>query len=325
MQFERTETLAEKDLVSDLDLETQRAQVDAAAASYERTLAQVDQAKATIEERQAALARTVIRAPINGRIGQRQAEVGMRVSGNTQLFTIGNLANVRVEASLTESMLSYIEEGQSARISSEIIEDTAIVMPLSRISPFLEESSFSTVAEIDVPNSGGLLKPGMFVSVDVFYGESQQATVIPNSALYEDPNSGALGVYVATSLGLEMSPAMPETGDDLPPLSEEPTPMKFFPVEIIAEGHDLTGISGIDDNAWVVTIGQQLLRGNEPEARVRATTWNRLITLQNLQREDLLRQFLEKQQRMARDGEIIGLVAGENASNSYMARLESSN
>ena len=324
LQFERTEALAQKDLVSDLDLETQRAQMDAAAASYERTQAQVDQAMATIQEREAALARTVIRAPISGRVGQREAEVGMRVNGNTRLFTIGNLDNVRVEASLTESMLSYVAEGQSTRISSEVIGDTAIVTPLSRISPFLEATSFSTVAEIDVPNPGGLLKPGMFVSVDVFYGESQQATVVPNSALYEDPNSGALGVFVATSLGLEVSPTLPESEDDLPPLSE-PTPMQFFPVEVVAEGHDLSGISGIDDDAWVVTIGQQLLRGNEPQARVRATTWNRLITLQNLQREDLLRQFLEKQQRMAKAGEIIGLVASDEASESYVAQLDRSN
>ena len=307
LQFERTESLAEKELVSELELETQRAQVDAAAASYERTMAQVEQANATIQERRAALARTVIRAPISGRIGQRNVEVGMRVSGNTQIFTIGNLDNVRVEASLTESMLNYIKEGQNARISSELMSDSAIVMPVSRISPFLEAGSFSTTAEIDVPNPGGVLKPGMFVTVDVFYGESQQATVIPNSALYEDPSSGALGVFVATSLGLETPAFEPESDEETAPYTE-PTPVKFFEVDVIAPGHDLSGISGIDDNAWVVTLGQQLLNGTSPQARVRATTWNRLISLQNLQREDLLKQFLEKQQRLAKTGKIMGDV-----------------
>ena len=315
LQFERTETLAEKQLVSELDLETQRAQVDAATASLERAKAQVEQASATIQEREAALSRTVIRSPISGRVGQRSAEVGMRVNGNTQLFTVGNLDNVRIEASLTESMLQYVKEGQNTRISSESMGDTAIVRPLSRISPFLEESSFSTVAEVDVPNAGGVLRPGMFVTVDVYYGESQQATVVPNSALYEDPNSGALGVFVATSLGLETQPVVPESDDEAVPFSE-PTPVKFFEIEVIAAGHDLSGISGIDNNAWVVTLGQQLLRGDSPQARVRATTWNRLISLQNLQREDLLRQFLEKQQRMARDGEIMGHNMSGQLSNS---------
>ena len=305
LQFERTVALADKQLVSELELETERAQVDGATANLERTRAQVEQARATVEEREANLARTAIRAPISGRIGQRNAEIGMRVNGNTELFTIGDLDNVRIEASLTERMLSYIEEGHRARISSESIGDSAIYAPLSRISPFLEQSSFSTTAEIDVSNAGGLLKPGMFVSVDVYYGESQQSAVVPNSALYEDPSSGAIGVYVATSLGLETMPILPEEDDGQAPYSE-PTPMEFREVEVIARGHDLTGVAGIDDNAWVVTVGQQLLRGDNPQARTRATTWNRLIVMQNLQREDLLKQFLDKQQRLARSGAIMG-------------------
>ncbi len=297
--LERTETLAKKDLISDLDLETQRAQVDAASASLERTQAQVEQARATIQERETALSRTVIRAPISGHVGQRNAEVGMRANGNMQLFTIGNLEKVRVEVSLTENMLSYIEEGQTTRISSESMPDTAIVEPLSRISPFLEAISFSTTGEIDVDNKGGLLKPGMFVNVDVYYGESQQATIVPNSALYEDPMSGAVGVFVATSLGLEVDVMKPESEDDVAPLSE-PTPVEFKEIEVVAQGHNLAGIRGINENVWVITLGQHLLTGSEPRARVRATTWDRLIAMQNLKREDLLEKFLEKQQEMAK-------------------------
>lgn len=301
LQLERTESLAKKELVSDLDLETQRAQTDAARASFDRSLAQVEQAQATVDERENTLRRTIIRAPISGRVGQRNAEIGMRANGNTQLFTIGNLEKVRVEISLTEAMLSYVKEGQTSRVSSESLPDTAMIQPLSRISPFLEAVSFSTTGEIDIQNTGGLLKPGMFVNVDVFYGESQQATIIPNSALYEDPASGAIGVFVATSLGLEVDVMQPESEDDVAPLSE-PTSIAFQEVDVVAEGHDFSGIRGINENTWVVTLGQHLLRGKEPKARVRVTTWDRLVVLQNLDREDFLKQFLEKQQRMAKSG-----------------------
>lgn len=298
LQFERTESLAEKELVSELDLETQRAQVDASKAGYERAQAQVDQVRATVQERETNLARTVIRAPIDGRVGQRNAEVGMRANPNTQLFLIGDLSKVRIEFAITENMLGYIEEGQNTRISSESFPDTAMVRPLSRISPFLEATSFSTTAEVDIPNEGGVLKPGMFVNVDVYYGESQQATIVPNSALYEDPNSGALGVFVATSLGVEMKVMEAENEGELAPLSE-PTPIEFREIEVIAEGHDLSGVAGLDNNAWVVTVGHHLLRGDAPKARTRAMSWERLITFQNMKREDLLEQFLEKQQKLA--------------------------
>ena len=38
-----------------------------------------------------------------------------------------------------------------------------------------------------------------------------------------------------------------------------------------------------------------------PQARVRPIRWERLLDLQGLQREDMLRQFMEKQQRIARE------------------------
>ena len=109
------------------------------------------------------------------------------------------------------------------------------------------------------------------------------------------------GFFVATSLGLEVDVMKPESEDDVAPLSE-PTPVEFKEIEVVAQGHDLSGVRGINENAWVITLGQHLLTGDDPTARVRATTWDRLIVMQNLNREDLLEQFLEKQQQMAKDG-----------------------
>jgi hypothetical protein len=66
------------------------------------------------------------------------------------------------------------------------------------------------------------------------------------------------------------------------------------------------GVSGIEPGSWIVVVGQHLLSSQDPQtgpprARVRPISWERLIELQGLQREDLLRQFMEKQQRIARE------------------------
>lgn len=307
LQFERTKQLADKELISDLELETEEAQVQTARAQLDRSKAQVNQAQATVEEREENLRRTVIRAPISGTVGQRDAEVGMRANTNTRLFIIGNFGKVRVEVDLTERMLGYIQQGQRARITGENLPDTVLVGMVSRISPFLEAGSFSTTAELDLTNEGNLLKPGMFLTVDVFYGESEQATIVPNSALYENPTTGATGVFVAASLGLEIPPALPENDEDVAPLSE-PTPITFKEINVLAAGRDMAGVDGIEEGEWVITIGQNMLLGRDVEARVRVTTWNRLIALQNLQREDLLKQFLEKQQKMANTGALATLI-----------------
>lgn len=302
-RFERTQRLARDGLVSAELVETQRAQLEAARAALAQAEARVGQAEATVAERREALEQTVVRAPISGRVGQRNAEVGMQVDNGTALFTIGSLDRMRVEVPVTQEMLGRLREGQRVEITAESLRDTTITAEISRISPFLEEGSFSAEAEIDVSNQGGTLMPGMFVSVDVYYGESELATLVPRSALYENPVTGGPGVFVAPSLGLEIRP-LPAGGADGTGPFTPPTPVRFRPVEIVAEGQQTVGLSGVESGDWVVVVGQHLLstteEGGRVTARVRPVTWERIVGLQRLQREDLLLGFMEKQQRLAR-------------------------
>ncbi len=304
-RFARIEELAEKQLESKQQLEALQSQVDVARANLDQATARIAQAEATVEEEREALRRTVIRAPISGYVGQRDAEVGMRVDPGSHLFTIGQFDRVRVEVAVPDEMINQIRTGQTAMITVEGLDDGVIRAAVSRISPFLEAGSYSAEAEIDVNNERGLLRPGMFVAVDVLYGESEQATVLPSSVLYEDPNTGVQGVFVAPSLRDETPLQEPASydEDDAPPFTE-PTPMIFREIEVLARGRGLVGVAGIQAGDWVVTVGQNLLSGTGQErvsARARPVTWDRIMMLQELQDQDLLRQFMEKQQRLARD------------------------
>jgi RND family efflux transporter MFP subunit len=88
-RLDRTKELAEKQLQSQQALETLQAQYDGAEATHEQALGRIAQAEASISEQQEALRRAVVRAPINGIVGQRQVEVGMRVDTGSPLFIIG--------------------------------------------------------------------------------------------------------------------------------------------------------------------------------------------------------------------------------------------
>ena len=289
-QVTRTRALAEQELVSELELETQEARLAATRAAADQTKARLDEARATAGERRAASDRTLVRSPVAGHVGQRNAEVGMIADAGSVLFVVGNLDELRVEIPLTEAMLSYVEPGLPIRLSAQALGDEGVEAILSRVSPFLSAESFSTVGEIDVENTGGRLRPGMFVTVDVLYGRSEQATLVPNSALWEDPRTGLRGLYVVDMAGRTESS-----------LDDEARNVEFRPVEILAEGRGTAGVRGAEAGEWVVTVGQHLLHGQNAEtARVRSVTWERLEELQGLQQEDLLHGFLEKQQELAR-------------------------
>ncbi len=288
----RQEELAARGLISDLELERVRSQFASAEANYELALAQIEQAESTVSEQREALSLTEIRAPITGTVGQKSAEVGMQANPNQRLIIIGNLDDSKITINLTERMLNYIKEGQTVRLYSENFPDTSIVSEISRISPFLASGSFSTVAEIEVENRDRVLLPGMFVTVDVLYGESEQATIVPLSAIYRHPRTGVTGVYVAQEFGVEVEPVEQVDATNPPPVSE-PTVVNFVPVNVIARGREAAGISGVQNGQWVITVGQNLMVGNEGPARIRATAWERILQLQRLRPDDLLREVME--------------------------------
>ena len=310
----RTRTLAAEELISEQELETLEAQLDTLHASTDEATARVEQAQATAVERRSSRAKTVVRAPVSGQLGERRAEVGMLVDSADILFVMGDLNELIVEVDLTEAMLSRVEVGQSVEIATRSAAAEPIRAFLSRISPFLAADSFTTLGEIDVDNRAGALRPGMFATVRILVGQSQQAILVPVGAVWENPASGQRGVFeVQEAAGLE-EPAEADSWS-----AETVYRVVFRPIDILAEGRGAAGVTGIAADAWVVTVGQHLLNeqsqlaakatgpGSDegPKgvgtavARIRPTSWDRVMELQDLQDEDLLESFLDKQRTIA--------------------------
>jgi RND family efflux transporter MFP subunit len=301
--YERQRALGKQGLVPLNTVESLRAQVEAARAGAASARAQVDAAAAAVSELREVQAQSIVRAPITGRVGQRNVEVGMRVDTQTPLFVIGRLENMRIEVPVTQDVLTRVKPAQRVELRVGNRAQQPIEAAVSRVSPFLAPGSFSAEVEVDVPNDAGALVPGMFVTVDIFYGESEPATLIPTSALYENPATGERGVYVTAR---PPPPAPAATGTGGSAARPAPMPVPFRPLEVVAEAAQTIGVTGLKPGEWVVVVGQHLLatQGGEavPQARVRAMPWDQIMEMQQLQRDDLLREFMERQQRGAAAG-----------------------
>lgn len=291
-ELERVQNLAEQGLISASQLETAETNAVLAEADVDLAAARVEQTRASMAEQEENLSQTVVRAPVAGSVGNRNAEVGMLVDSRTQLFTLGQLDSVYVQVVLTDKMLAYIEEGQTAGVFATNLSSGAVSSTLARISPFLDPVTHSTDGEIDVVNPDGLLKPGMFVTAEVYYGESEEATLVPLSSLYENPATGVTGVYV-TEAALDQEPAATLGGEESISFTS-PVTFTFVPVRVVAKGRMEAGIVGVDPGLWVVTLGQNLLVDETAEARVRPVDWQWVEKLQTLQREDLMQDMIER-------------------------------
>lgn len=83
-------------------------------------------AKAKVEQAQVDLARTVIRAPVDGVIARRQVQIGQRVQNGERLMTVVPLHDVHVDANFKEVELRKVKIGQPVEITADIYGDKVV-------------------------------------------------------------------------------------------------------------------------------------------------------------------------------------------------------
>lgn len=294
--LDRIRQLRSRDLETQAELDNNKAEVASAEAALELNIARKNQARSVIQERRNELENTIVRAPVDGIVGLRNAEVGQQATPSTRLFQIGDPGSIRIEMVLTEAMTGYIQPGQPAVIRSTVSEVT-MEGTITRISPFLNPVTHTATAEIELTNPDRFLRPGMFVTVSVKYGESDQAILVPNNAIFYHPTFGEQGIFIAGEPGPELrfEGDQPERG------LTSPVDVQFVPVDLVARGRQISGIAGIPNDAWVVTLGHNLLLRGDSQANVRPVDWNHILNLQQIQSRDLFDIIREKMANRTRD------------------------
>ena len=80
-------------------------------------------AKAKLDQAKLDLARTVIRAPVDGVVSKRQVQIGQKVQNGATLMSIVPLKDVFVDANFKEVQLKKVRVGQSVELISDLYGD----------------------------------------------------------------------------------------------------------------------------------------------------------------------------------------------------------
>ena len=83
-------------------------------------------AKAKVEQAQVDLARTVIKAPVDGVIARRQVQVGQCVQNGERLMSVVPLHDVHVDANFKEVELRHVKIGQPVEVTADIYGDKVV-------------------------------------------------------------------------------------------------------------------------------------------------------------------------------------------------------
>ncbi|WP_445383390.1 efflux RND transporter periplasmic adaptor subunit [Robiginitalea sp. IMCC43444] len=165
-----------------------------AKTNYEATLNAVNQA-------QAQLAKSAIRAPFSGIVDDIMQEEGSTVNpaAGMPVFRIVNLAEMYVEVAVPESHLAGVRPGKEVIIFLPVLGDS-ITTKVRQTGNYINPDNRSFSVEVPVPNAEGKIKPNLTARVNINDYSNPEALLIPPSVISENAE-GQQYVYVATMMG----------------------------------------------------------------------------------------------------------------------------
>ena len=176
-----------------------------AKQNYEKALAARNKVQSLINinggGKTSAGGQYIVSAPIDGYIVEKKITAGafIRSDMGDNLFTISDLKNIWVYASVYEADISKIKEGFSVQVLPLSYPDKSFTGKIDKISQVLDPQSKTMKVRINIDNKEMLLKPDMFVKVLVNNTEGSDAICIPASALVSQDNKNYVVVYNSTT------------------------------------------------------------------------------------------------------------------------------
>jgi RND family efflux transporter MFP subunit len=164
------------------------AQVESAKANLQSAQSELAQAQAKRVHDQALFDYSKITAPFTGVITQRYANLGTMVQGGTtgtNALPIVQLSEddvYRLVIPVPESYVRYIRIGDPVRVTVPSLDRT-FPGKVSRFAVNVKEDTRTMHTEVDVPNPGRVLYPGLYADATITLERKNDALAVPLTAL----------------------------------------------------------------------------------------------------------------------------------------------
>jgi membrane fusion protein (multidrug efflux system) len=187
--FERVSRLSAKESISMQDYDHVKAMYDAAKAKVEMMRKNAE-----------------IVAPFSGTITEYMVQEGENYffnfnldpgySSTSGILRLMKLDPIQVAVEVNEKELSGLRIGQKTLVTFDATRDSIFTGSVSAIKPVLSSLTHTSTVKIQVSNSRGLLKPGMFAHVRIIMNPVR-AVCVPSAAIYRQPGSSDDYVFVS--------------------------------------------------------------------------------------------------------------------------------
>ncbi len=193
LNYSRNKSLFKQNLIAQQDLDNSKtaydvalAQEEAANANYSNSLTQLSYCKVT--------------APFSGNITKRFLDPGAYVTSSTTsasstLFTLMDVDNLKAIINLPEKDVPLIPQVTDVQVIADAIPGKIFKAKLKKISEAVDLSTRTMAIEIDIDNTGKLLKPGMFATINIILGKKSNVLILPNNVVLNDESGNYVFVF----------------------------------------------------------------------------------------------------------------------------------
>ena len=193
--LQRAQTTFERGLTSKQSLEDAEARHNAAVSQVNVARAQQAQTQARIDELGFTLSNTDVVSPVNGFVSRRDLDPGAFANSGTVILSVVDIGTVRLVANLVERDISRIFAGVEALVEVDAFPGESFAGQVSRVAPVFDPATRTAEMEIEIPNPGFRLKPGMFARVRLTVERRPDALTVPRAAVVDQ--DGQRGVFLA--------------------------------------------------------------------------------------------------------------------------------
>jgi RND family efflux transporter MFP subunit len=204
--------------------------------------AQRDAAKGRVESAQAQLGFSKITSPIDGVVTDRPIYAGEMPPSGSPMITVMDLSQIVARAHVSPDDARLLKVGDPANFI--LLDGSApLAGKVILVSPALDPSGTTVEVRAQAPNTGGKLKPGISMRVEMIAKTEPNALVIPQAAVLTSA-SGNTSVVVVDS---------------------ENKPKKKSVMLGIRDGVNVQVTEGLQSGERVVTVGAYELAKLDPD------------------------------------------------------------
>jgi RND family efflux transporter MFP subunit len=176
-----------------------RSELDKARSDVVAAAASIDVARSEARHAEAMLGYAKIEAPYDGIITRRNVDTGHLTrpgSDAPPLFVAARTDVVTIVVDVPETYSTDVDKGDRATVKLQAMKGRTVEGTVTRTAWALDPKTRTIRTEVDIPNPGGKLRPGLYAYATVIVEEHKDVLTIPTTAVVQDKDKAFCVVVV---------------------------------------------------------------------------------------------------------------------------------